>query len=225
MYTAGQSSTSIRAALYERWDEGLHRKALLSEGIIGVAARDSPERRSSNKEPPPDLPRVVEKRTRLWAEPPERLRWESELVFDGRPGTVNRGVRDGDAWWRTTPAGQIESHTSEPHRRFVSAGFEHLLHPSHLIPSLELAPQDAVDWRGRNALVIFGTHRPQAPPDAFLHELGWPASGYEMIIDLQRGVLLRSIARFDGEIMKIHEVTEIAFDEDIPDETFEPLSA
>jgi len=218
MYTAGQRSRSIRANLYEWWDEALHREIVADKHISARVLPQIPP-----EEGPLDVLKIVEKHTRLWAVLPDRLRWESELLLDGGEVIVDRGVRDGSAWWRTGPDGRIDSHTDHQRRWFVSAGFEHLLHPSRLLPALELTPRKFVQWSGRDAVELAATHRYDYLPDAVLDELGWPADGYEMTLDLERGVLLQTTARYGEQILKRHEVVEIAFDEPMPDELFASL--
>lgn len=49
-----------------------------------------------------------------------------------------------------------------------------------------------------------------------------PADEHEFLVDAATGVLLRVANRFDGEDFSVREVLEVAFDEEIPPETFEP---
>lgn len=44
--------------------------------------------------------------------------------------------------------------------------------------------------------------------------------GYELVVDLERGVLLRFVESVDGERTKLAEMAEVAFDEVLPDELF-----
>ncbi len=50
--------------------------------------------------------------------------------------------------------------------------------------------------------------------------LGWGADDYELLVDDERGVLLRSAARIGGEEFQVTEIPDIAFDEDIPEGIF-----
>jgi hypothetical protein len=47
-----------------------------------------------------------------------------------------------------------------------------------------------------------------------------PADSYGRLVDADRGFLLRSEARLDGQPFRIVEVTELGFDEDLPPDTF-----
>jgi hypothetical protein len=51
-----------------------------------------------------------------------------------------------------------------------------------------------------------------------------PADDYELLVDHERGVILRVMARFDGREFSVGEMLDVAFDEDIPLELFEPPS-
>lgn len=43
---------------------------------------------------------------------------------------------------------------------------------------------------------------------------------HELAVDAERGVILRATSFIDGQEFFVHEVLEIAFDEDFPDDTF-----
>ena len=50
--------------------------------------------------------------------------------------------------------------------------------------------------------------------------LGWGADDYELLVDAERGVLLRSAARTGGKEFQVTEVLEVAFDEEISEDIF-----
>ena len=57
--------------------------------------------------------------------------------------------------------------------------------------------------------------------------LWWGADEYEVLVDSERGVLLRCASRLNGEDFDALEVEEIHFDERFPEDVFaapEPLS-
>jgi hypothetical protein len=50
---------------------------------------------------------------------------------------------------------------------------------------------------------------------------GWGANDYELLADAERGVLLRWAARLEGQEFDKLEVTEIVFDEELPEDIFD----
>ena len=50
--------------------------------------------------------------------------------------------------------------------------------------------------------------------------LRWGADEYEVVVDIERGVLLRCASRLGGEDFDVLEVEEIHFDERFDDDTF-----
>ena len=50
--------------------------------------------------------------------------------------------------------------------------------------------------------------------------LRWGADDYEILIDAERGVLLRLASRLGGRAFDVAEVLEISFDETFPEGTF-----
>jgi hypothetical protein len=56
--------------------------------------------------------------------------------------------------------------------------------------------------------------------------LRWGADEYEVVVDIERGVLLRCASRLEGKDIDALEVEEIHFDERFPEDVFssrEPL--
>lgn len=104
MYTATRRSKTVRATLREWWDEERLRGALRREARHEEPARFPPEEDIPSRQGGwRDRVRIVEKPTTLWAELPARLRWESEVTFDGRHTLASRGVKDGENWWILLP--------------------------------------------------------------------------------------------------------------------------
>jgi hypothetical protein len=221
IYRATRRSKTVRATLREWWNEERLRAALIDEVPQEETARFPPEEDIPSPEGGwRDRVRIVEKRTELWAQLPARMRWESEVVFDGQHTLASRGAKDGKHWWMTSPEGRIESNAGRTGRSLLSAGFEHLFDPARLLGSLELELGEHTRWHGRETIRLRGVPRPGVSPDAALQELGWPSDDYELLLDLDRGVLLRSSSRIGEDEVKLHEVLDIAFDEDFPEDTF-----
>jgi hypothetical protein len=73
------------------------------------------------------------------------------------------------------------------------------------------------------AIRIRGVPWPGVSPDTTLHELGWPSDDYSTS-STSTAALLRSFSRIGEDEVKLHEVLDIAFDEDIREDTFLPPS-
>jgi outer membrane lipoprotein-sorting protein len=163
-------------------------------------------------------PATSEGIVRLWFEKPQRVREEREGDLRG----AVLGIRDGERWWMYSP--EFGARSNEDDVR-VGSGFgqqyEHFLDPSVLIPELIFEPLDETNVAGRPALRVSG--RPRGGRRDSPHQmlrLGVGADEYELAVDAERGVLLRTLARVDGDEFSVHEVTEIAFDESFAPETF-----
>jgi hypothetical protein len=61
--------------------------------------------------------------------------------------------------------------------------------------------------------------------DAAWSDTLWVADRYRMLVDLERGVLLRVASIFRDREFVVRKVTHLAFDEPIPPEVFEPPEA
>jgi outer membrane lipoprotein-sorting protein len=169
-------------------------------------------------EEPPD---IQEETIRFWFEPPERLR---EEVEGPRPSLARTTVLDGELWWTYSPDWGATSNVglSEEETSQMSAGggeyFRPLLDPSGLPGALEI---DSVDIDGPRLLV---RARPRDDLDGFqrqmpLHGLAG-ADELELVVDRERGVVLRATACLDGQELSVTELEEIVFDEVFPEATF-----
>jgi outer membrane lipoprotein-sorting protein len=163
-------------------------------------------------------PETSEGIVRLWFEKPHRVREEREGDLRG----AVLGVRDGERWWMYSPESGARSNEDDlSFGSGVGQQYEHFLDPSVLIPGLIFEPLDETSVAGRRAVRV--SARPRGDRSDSLHQvlrLGVGADEYELAIDAERGVLLRALARIDGEEFSLHEVTEIAFDEPFAPETF-----
>ncbi len=83
---------------------------------------------------------------------------------------------------------------------------------------LDLSVQEGVSWLGRDAIRLRGVplEEWEYPPEP----LWWGADEYEVVVDVERGVLLRLASRLDGEDIDALEVQEIHFDEAFEEEVF-----
>jgi hypothetical protein len=93
-----------------------------------------------------------------------------------------------------------------------------VLDPAALLRSHELRILGRTMHAGRNAMLVeaLPSRRAEVLPEAGL-DGGWPL---ELLVDAERGVLLRSASLLDGEPFLVSEVAGIAFDESLPDQLF-----
>ena len=94
---------------------------------------------------------------------------------------------------------------------------EHSLNPSFLISGLWLEPMERTTFIGREAIRVQGM-----PTGASSRLWRWwdDADEYELLVDAERGTLLRLRVSHNGEELAGHEITEIEFDSPIPDHMF-----
>jgi outer membrane lipoprotein-sorting protein len=152
---------------------------------------------------------IEEEHVRLWFAWPDRLREESgESVL----------VQVGSTWWSYDP--QIGARTNgEAPDHGHGIRLHGLLDPAVLIADHEFAVRGWTSQAGRRAL------RTEAVPRPRSIVLAHSARPYgelpvELLVDAERGVLLRRTDLVDGEPLALTEVTAIEFDEALPADTF-----
>jgi outer membrane lipoprotein-sorting protein len=94
-----------------------------------------------------------------------------------------------------------------------------LLDPAFLLASHELEPGADVQYLGREALQMRAVPRQgkEAARDPFF----WGgADDYELLVDKERGVLLRYAARLRGQDIAVAAVERVVFDAPILDDVF-----
>lgn len=213
MYTAQHNFSTVQA-LVRKWDQF-----------------------GPNDETGRTMPR--EFRQRFWAANPARFRKE-QLNHEGR--SLDGSVYKGDVWWRYSLNRQSARTNAPPSDIPDSAHVtldarpakpgaavydimdgeygiiaEHSLNPSFLISALWLEPAEYTTFIGREAI------RVQGKPTGENSDLWWwweGADEYELLIDAEKGTLLRLGVSRNGEEFAGHEVTEIEFDAPISDDMF-----
>ncbi len=183
--------------------------------------------------------KVREWRNRIWAAAPGRFR-EERLDASGK--TVYWFAYDGEVWWHGKGDGSRVS-TNAHIGEFGIAGLvvrreppldsaaryygvkdgeyaiiaEIALNPSFFISGLRLERVDTIHYGGRRAFRVIGVPVPSAS-----HRWAWwrGADSYELLVDAERGVLLRFAAVADGVEFAGHEVLEVKFDDELPEHLF-----
>ena len=145
--------------------------------------------------------------TRLWVDG-ERMRVETE----GEPGpdsalTVVVGTR---VWSYVPGRGAF---TGEAPAGHAPGAVAMLLDPLPLLASLRLEVQGTVRWESRPAVELSGTLRPGMGHRLFGAGLVDWADRCDLLLDAERGVLLRAAAMLQDQPFAVAEIRELAFDE------------
>jgi outer membrane lipoprotein-sorting protein len=163
-------------------------------------------------------PEAVAHLARVWLAPPDRAREEQE----GPDGSFV-GVRDGDRWWRYDDHNGAMSNAGQPDSNSgIGDEYRWLIDAATVIGLLEFGEIARGARAGRPALQVKAVPRALAPgEDGPLMRLGALGADELLLdVDAERGALLRIESRFAGQPFAISEVTEAAFDEELPDDTF-----
>jgi hypothetical protein len=98
---------------------------------------------------------------------------------------------------------------------------------SHELRPLDLTVEGTVVWVGREAVRLVGVPGEEWDWEWDPDPLYWGADEYEVVVDAERGVLLRCASRLGGKDFDALEVEEIHFDERFGENVFtsrQPLS-
>ena len=178
----------------------------------------------SNFDPPFDVPTYreyvdVEEVSRLWHERPDRWRQETD-PGDGS-GTVYR-VADGKGpWWYYGAPDRAHYSPTNGGEFSPDKELSCLLDPYEIRydlgdSNLRIAGQAELLGRKTIEVGAEAVSWDYAPSGPF-----WEgADDHLMSVDAQIGTILRFASRLRGEECDVYEVTELAFDEDFPQDTF-----
>ncbi len=174
-----------------------------------------------------DTERVV----RLWHERPDRWREEIRTLDGSIIRCVVFGSARGPRWVYEPPQTAIHDATfSEPWPNGDPyTDFSFMLDPSEDLFSYALLDDATVHKTGRRATVAgrealeveVGTVSWGYPPSIF-HGFYAPegTTDHLLLVDAEVGTILRAAARLEGREFYVAEVTEIAYDERFPEDTF-----
>jgi hypothetical protein len=158
-------------------------------------------------------PETSEAWTRLWIDG-DRMREERE----GEHEFV--GVRVGQRWWHYDElSGAISNEDNLEMGSGIGQQFRHFLDPSTLIGGLRFEPLGRAHVAGRDGLRVRAVPRETGDPHLDLHLLH-AGDEHELVVDGERGVLLRVGSRFRAEDAYVVELVEVSFDEELSDELF-----
>lgn len=156
---------------------------------------------------------VSESVWKLWVAQPSRMRAEQSGHRRGRPPGPCTMVVDGQQWWTYDEKYGARFGTGAPQQMssFTDTGFEALLDPRVLLNAMRgFSLSGTTSVAGREAIRL-RARRGGDGRDVFATEIA---------VDAERGVALRVVERFDGEIVQVRELTSVQFDIPIHDEVF-----
>lgn len=240
LYTARHRFRTIAAGLRYRYEP-----ALLQEGWNRWLGRQAPGSVSALRPAeagaslPAELERLPESAEalqlwRVWWDRPARWREEIHLPDAGK---VHIHVINGETWWfYDSHAGIIQSNAmderqagrkrSKPSAPAVTDANQAAAHMAFLDPSVLLASHDLevlgrAVHAGREAIAVCA--RPRREREPAVDPGFWTgADSYQLLVDIERGILLRYAASFrDTEYADV-SVESVTFDQPIQESLFAP---
>lgn len=168
---------------------------------------------------------------RVWLQKPSRWRYESQEV--GRESAIS--IISGDYWWYYDPTDNTLDTNVVPkgsglHIRksriplsdnltSIESAIKEMpsLDPAFLLATHTLHLMGGAVHVGREALRVRAVpRRRELIGDSFF----WDADEYELLVDKERGILLRYSAKLDGQEYAVVSAESVVFDEPIPESTF-----
>ncbi len=149
---------------------------------------------------------------------PDRSRVEFGVSHDRRIAQIT----DGGRTWRTAPGGHGHVNEQRNGAKLQLGPLGLLVETAEISAALELEVAEPTRALGRKAFEVRARPRDRElrpRPGLFNpHMLG--ADHVQLVVDAERGVLLRVETFLGGEPFYRLEMTEVSFDEDIPDAVF-----
>lgn len=235
--SAPERYETVRAALRYRGDGVVHKEireriARSEEGRR--AFRISPREASDPiRHPEPDGP--FGWRCRAWHADRHHWRMETGVPGGGVAITASTGRRrlpiggppgSGLVWDRRVGAGPRRDDPPwfglalDHYWTFYPLLTDEVCGISHELRPLDLTVGGRVSWAGRDAVRLVGVPGAEWDRGWDPDPLSWGADEYEVVVDAERGVLLRCASRLRGKDFDALEVEEIHFDEQFSEEAF-----
>ena len=157
-------------------------------------------------------------RWQMWLAKPHRRRAQF-LVGDD----LVTAVFVGGTWWSFSPRGFITNHGAPNHSHGFGPG-EGLLDSASHVASLDMRVDGRISFLSRPAVVVVAVPRKREREgfDRMLHMLGTGADRYELVVDAEVGILLRSQANFRGKAFRVIEADQFGVDEEFDARLFDP---
>src|SRR5436190_7726206 len=216
LYSATDRSRTVCATVHRVNDQARELDLLKARGLYRDPPQIPPEEGWWDQ---PSRVRVIEATTRLWAARPHRLRWETTFTKDGMNERTSVGVKDHELYWQRLGDGQVDTNEGRAAESTMTTAEELLLDPSPLLGTYMFEIRGSTSLLDREGCSVAASRR----YGAHTHAFGPLSDELALVVDEQRGVLLRAAVAVDGEELSYSEMREIAFDEDVARDLFLPL--
>jgi hypothetical protein len=160
----------------------------------------------------------------LWLARPDKTRAEFGVEDD----TVT-AVIVGDTWWSWSPLRGVTTNRGDPQSSHGKGPGDALIESASILPVVELVVARRATFIERPVLEVRATPTPIDDNDEessdwrfATHGLGGGADEYALLVDAERGVLLRSEARIGKEPFRILEMETVTYDEELGQDVFSP---
>jgi hypothetical protein len=167
-----------------------------------------------------EAPEETSEPWRLWLAKPDKIRAEFQV------GTaVVTAVFVGDRWWSWGVGPGVRTNQGNPrHGHGVGPG-EALVETARLLDEADLTLQGRAEFLARPVHVVLAVPKPAAGAGRIgpaLYGLGVGAEECRLLVDVERGVVLRSEALGGGLAFRVIAADSVAFDEAFPSDAFSP---
>jgi hypothetical protein len=155
----------------------------------------------------------------LWAAHPYWFRWETTFTGDVEGEWTSIGVKERELFWSRFGDGEVHTNDGRDSRGMMTIDEGRLLDPSPLLGMYTFEVGGATTFLDRAAWAVVASRRFAAQTHAF----GLPSDQLSLVVDDERGILLRVSVVVDEEEISHARVTEVVFDEPIPPDRFRRL--
>ncbi len=152
---------------------------------------------------------------RLWSEEPDLQKVEFAVGDE----TVTAWFR-GSTWWSWSPSRGARTNEGRENVGHGKGPGEVLVSPARSARVLDFELLGAVSVLARPAWRLRA--RPFVPGDFDLHALGSGADEYDVVVDAERGFLLRAEARLGGRPFRVLEMSDVVVDAELPEGILTP---
>jgi hypothetical protein len=213
LYSASDRSRTVLATVHRRNQPLRELELLRARGLYHDPPPIPPEEGSW-----PQPAQILETTTRLWAARPDWLRWESTFRGDGMEERTSVGVKNGELFWHRFADDEVHTNEGREMGGTMTTDEERLLDPSPLLGVYRFELRSPTTLLGRRALEVTAQRRLGARERDF----GPFDDDLALVVDEERGVLLRLAVVVEGEEISFSEMVDIAFDEPIQPDLFRP---
>jgi outer membrane lipoprotein-sorting protein len=215
LYSARDRSRTVYATVHRRSHPARELELLRARGLY----RDPPaipKEEGAAGGPPPT---IVETTTQLWAARPDRLRWETTARGYGPDELASVGVKAGEVFWERSSDGDLHTNENREQSSTMTTDSERLVDPSPLLGVYRFELGPPTTWQGRGAVEVTASRRSGSHP----HWFGPLSDQLALVVDAERGVLLRTAVALEDEELSNTEIVQIVFDEPLQAKLFQPL--